>query len=97
MRFAQILNNKAHWAFEANEKPEFPPGPEGEPIIIVDITDLPVQEGWLYDFESGEFSLPPVPDPQPLPPEPLTEEEAYRYQSIINQEYIIALAELNNL
>lgn len=68
MRFAQILRKKAHWIFEADEKPNFPPGPEGEPIIIVDITGKPeVKEGWGYNAETGEFTEPP--EPEPLPPE----------------------------
>ncbi len=69
MRFVQILWNKAHWIFEADEKPEWPPGPEGEPIVIVDITSKPeVQEGWGYNTGTGEFT--PPPEPKPLPPEP---------------------------
>ncbi len=71
MRFAQILYDKAHWIFEAEDKPEWPPGPDGEAIIIVDITTMPeVQEGWDYNADTGEFAPPPTPDPQPLPPEP---------------------------
>lgn len=47
-----------------------------------------------HDRDTDTFCMP---EPQPLPPAPLTEEEQYRYQSIINQEYLIVLAELNNL
>lgn len=36
MKFAQILNNKAHWVFEAEVMPEFAPD-----IIIKDITAIP--------------------------------------------------------
>lgn len=98
MRFAQILWDKAHWVFEADTKPDFPPGPDGEPIVIVDITAKPeVQEGWDYNADTGEFTPPPKPELEPLPPVPLTEEEQYRYQNIINQEYLIVLAELNSL
>lgn len=44
MKFAQIQNNRAHWVFEADAKPEFAPN-----IVLVDITDKPeVQEGWKY-------------------------------------------------
>lgn len=54
MRFAQILNNKAHWVFETDKKPEFAPN-----IVLVDITDNPkVQEGWDYDEEKKAFSEP---------------------------------------
>lgn len=47
--------------------PSFPPGPDGTPIILIDITDKPeVQEGWDYNTKTGEFAesilldLPPV-------------------------------------
>lgn len=71
MRFAQISWDKAHWIFEAEDKLEWPPGPEGEPIVIVDVTAKPeVQEGWLFDAENGEFTAPPEPEPQPLPSVP---------------------------
>jgi hypothetical protein len=61
MRFAMILNNKAHWIFEQDTVPNFPPDSEGNPIIVVNITDkLEVQESWDYDFETGEFTEPTV-------------------------------------
>ena len=60
MRIAQILHNKAHHIFEADEIPDWPPDPEGDPIILVDISDHPeVQEGW--DYVDGVFSAPVVP------------------------------------
>lgn len=63
-KFAQILYNKAHWVFEAEEKPEF-----HESIIILDITDKPeVQEGWDYDEETGNFTE-PVYEEIPVEPE----------------------------
>lgn len=49
-KFAQILNDRAHWIFESEEKPDF-----HESFICIDITDcspMP-QEGWLY--ENDEF------------------------------------------
>jgi len=53
-RFAQIERNKAHWVFEAEEKPEFAPN-----IVLVDITDRPeIQEGWSYDAATGTFTEP---------------------------------------
>lgn len=49
MRFAQIQDNRAHWVFEADVKPEFAPN-----IVLVDITDkAEVKEGWKYI--GGEF------------------------------------------
>jgi hypothetical protein len=54
MKFAQILNNKAHWIFEADVKTDFAPN-----IVLVDITDnSEVQEGWNYDSATGVFSDP---------------------------------------
>lgn len=56
MRIAQILNNKAHWIFEAVEKPEF-----AQNIILMDITGQDdVCEGWDYDEETGAFTAPVV-------------------------------------
>ncbi len=50
--------------------------------------------GQAYDRDADTFY---TLAPQPLPPVPLTEEEQYRYQAIINQEYLIALEEINAL
>lgn len=64
-KFAQIENKKAHWIFEAAEKPEFAPN-----IVIIDITENDdVQEGWDYDELTGEFTEPVYvePEPDPLP------------------------------
>lgn len=68
-KYAQILNNKAHWVFEAEEIPEFAPN-----IVMKDITDVvpQPQEGWDYNQETGWFSPPAI----AVPPEPsLTLEE----------------------
>ncbi len=55
MKFAQILNKKAHWIFDAEEKPQFAPD-----IILIDITgDKYVKEGWDYDAEKDIFIEPP--------------------------------------
>lgn len=59
MRIVQILHNKAHWIFEAEEMPNFPPDQQGNPIMLVDITDKSeVQEGWDYNPKTGELSEP---------------------------------------
>ena len=53
-KFAQIENNKVHWIFEAEEKPEFAPN-----IILKEITGKEeIQEGWDYDFSTNEFYKP---------------------------------------
>lgn len=71
LRIAQILNNKAHWIFETEEMPDFPPDPSGNPIMLVDITDNPkVEEGWIYEEESNLFR---APTPKDYPKEPQQE------------------------
>lgn len=85
MRFAQILYNKAHWIFEADEKPEFAPN-----IVLVDITSKPnVQEGWDYNNETGEFMAPVIPEPTPIEPQPTVEE--MQAQTLLNTEVLIAM------
>ncbi|MFJ7665317.1 hypothetical protein ACIQXW_23445 [Lysinibacillus sp. NPDC097162] len=84
MKFAQILYDKAHWIFEADEKPEFAPN-----IILVDITHKPtVKEGWNYNSETGEFTAPNIPEPIPVEPQPTLEE--MQAQTLVNTEYLIA-------
>ena len=59
MRMAQILRGKAHWIFDAPELPDWPPDPDGNPVVLVDITGRPeVREGWDYDAGTGEFTEP---------------------------------------
>lgn len=87
MRIAQILHDKAHWIFEEEEIPSWPPDPEGNPIILVDITDRPeVQEGWEYDEETGEFTEPSYVEPEDIIEELSTEERILyetKYQTIL--------------
>ena len=53
-KFAQILNSKVHWIFEREQKPKYSPS-----ISLVEITgNGEVQEGWVYDEETGSFSEP---------------------------------------
>lgn len=67
-KFAQILNNKAHWIFESDEKPEFAPN-----IILVEITGQDqVCEGW--DYNDGVFAAPVIVVPEPTDPQPSTDE-----------------------
>ena len=88
MKFAQILYDKAHWIFEAGEKPEFAPN-----IVLVDITSKPdVQEGWDYNNETGEFTAPVIPEPTPIEPQPTVEE--MQAQTLLNTEYLVSRSEL---
>jgi len=63
MKFCQIVDNKVHWIFEADTKPEFAPY-----IIIKDITNLnpQPQEGWNYDENTDTFSEPVHTVPAPI-------------------------------
>ncbi|MCS1383276.1 hypothetical protein NXZ75_13800 [Lysinibacillus sphaericus] len=85
MKFAQILYDKAHWIFEADEKPEFAPN-----IVLVDITSKPdVQEGWDYNRETGEFTAPVIPETTPIEPQPTVEE--MQAKTLLNTEVLLAM------
>ena len=59
MRFAMILWERAHWIYESDERPDWPPDPDGNPVLCIDISDKPeVQEGWGYDHKTEEFFEP---------------------------------------
>lgn len=61
-KFVQIENKKAHWIFEAAEKPEFAPN-----IVLVEITGQDhVCEGW--DYDGGVFTAPVIVVPEPIDP-----------------------------
>ena len=67
MKIAQILHNRVHWIFESDEIPSYPPAPNGEPLLFVDISDKSdVVEGWNYQEETGDF-YPPL--EEEIPPE----------------------------
>lgn len=86
MKFAQVLYNKAHWIFEADEKPEFAPN-----IVLVDITSKPeVQEGWDYNNKTGEFTAPII--PEPVEPQPTLEE--MQAQTLLNTEMLLIQKEI---
>lgn len=99
MRIVQILHGKAHWIFEANEIPNWPPYPDGTPPLLIDITDKPeVQEGWLYDPETGEFSEPVYEEPEPVPIEPREPTlEEMQAQTLLNTEFLVVLAEITQM
>jgi hypothetical protein len=68
-----ILYDKAHWIFEQDVVPEYPPTPEGDPIVVIDISNrLEVQVGWDYNSSTGTFTEPIPPPPQPYTPPPIT-------------------------
>ena len=68
MKIAQILNNKFHWIFEADGIPVWPPDPDGNPIVLVDITGRDdISEGDDYDpaLLEGEEDGKPGESPEP--------------------------------
>lgn len=88
MRIAQILYNKAHWIFEADEMPEFAPD-----IVLIDITGRDdIQEGWDYNKITGEFTAPVIIEPTPNEPQPSLEE--MQAQTLLNTEYLISKSDL---
>ncbi|MFJ8102784.1 hypothetical protein [Lysinibacillus sp. NPDC096212] len=86
MRIAQILYNKAHWIFEADEKPEFAPD-----IVLVDITSKNnIQEGWDYNSKTGKFTAPSISEPTPIEPQ-IDEIQA---KILVNTETLISMKEM---
>jgi len=62
MRIAQILNNRVHWVFEAAAMPNWPPDPEGNRIVLVDVTGKDAHEGDGYNPITQETVPFPVPE-----------------------------------
>lgn len=53
-KFAQILNDKVHYVFESENKPEV-----SNEIILIDITGKnKIKEGWNYNIYDKTFSEP---------------------------------------
>lgn len=86
MKFAQILYGKAHWIFEAKEKPEYAPN-----IVVVDITGQDhIQEGWDFNEITGEFT---PPEPQPIP-EPKASLEEITEETLLETKYQTFILEM---
>jgi len=85
MRFAIILHGKAHQIFEQDTVPDLPPDSEGNPILVIDITNRPeVQEGWDYDAQADTFSEPIIPEPQ-----------SFRHYAILDEyNYVIDIRDI---
>ena len=91
-KFAQMINSKIHWIFEADEKPEFAPD-----IILVDITGVEdIQEGWDYNEETGKFTAPilTVPEPNPTPLDPIQQLIELQAQTVLNTEMLLLQKEI---
>ena len=87
MRYAQILNGKAHWIFESTSTPQFAPN-----IVIVKITKEmgDVKEGWEYDAETLTFSQPEL---QPEPEKKASTEEIAE-ETLLETKYQTFLLEM---
>lgn len=98
----QILYDKAHYIFEAEEIPDWPPYPDGEEPLLVDITNTPeVREGWDYNHETGEFTEPeyippePGPEPEPIPPTQLDIIENMIIENAIDTDFRFTMLEIS--
>ncbi|WP_374966019.1 hypothetical protein [Lysinibacillus sp. RS5] len=87
-RYAQIIGERVHWIFEAEELPPYP-----NPEDFLDITGREdIVEGYLYNKETGEFTVPVAPEPTPINPQPSLEE--MQAQTLLNTEYLVSKSEL---
>ena len=94
-RIVQVKDNTVYHIFESDEMPVWPPYPDGTPVLFVDITDRPeVQPMWDYDPDTDTFTE-PIPEPTPEPP--LDPSEEMQAQTLLNTEYLVILAEIDNI
>lgn len=64
-KYMQILNGKAN-PIKVEDTDVQPLIDAGVQLVDVTGVDLQPQAGWLYDEETGSFSVPPEADPQPV-------------------------------
>ena len=102
LKQAMIVNKKTQWIFESETIQTFPPGPDGEVYLSVDLTDHPeVEEGWDYNPETGEFSEPeyippePGPEPEPIPPTQLDIIESMIIENAIDTDFRFTMLEMS--
>lgn len=85
-RYAQIVKNKAYWIFEAEELPPYP-----NPEDFIEITGREdIEEGYLYDAKTGEFTAPVIVGPTQTEPR-IDEVQA---KILVNTETLLAMKEL---
>ena len=65
MLIAQILNGRVHNIFEAPEIPNWPPDPEGNPIVLVDLTGKVASVGDGYNPKKKTIVPYPAPEERP--------------------------------
>ncbi|UPW82714.1 hypothetical protein [Lysinibacillus sp. Ag94] len=82
-RYAQLICGRVHWIFEAEELPPYP-----NPEDFLDITGREeIEEGYLYDAKTGEFTAPVA--PEPIEQQPTVEE--MQAKTLLNTEVLIAM------
>lgn len=87
-KYVQILNDRAHWIFEAEK---LPPYPNQEDFIDITGRD-DIQEGWDYNTETGEFTAPVIPEPTPIDAPPTVEE--MQAKTLLNTEMLLLQKEI---
>lgn len=65
MMIADIINNYVHNVFEFDGMPPNPPRIDGSIPLYVDVTDMDVHTGMIYNPEDGSFSEPLIPEEVP--------------------------------
>lgn len=91
MKFAQIVDGKVHYIFEADIPPNF-----ASNIVLVDISEVTPSPlyGYIYDEEANIFIEPPIVPIMPIIPIPPSAEEI-QMQILLNSEFMIIMSELN--
>ena len=69
MTQAQIVGGIVHWLATDQQAAAYP---EGAVLFVAVPANSQVQEGWLYNALSGNFTPPPAPPPLPTVPLPLS-------------------------
>ena len=62
MKIAQILYGRVHHIFEADAIPDWPPDPDGNPIILIDVTNTQAAENDGYNPKTKKTIPRPVPE-----------------------------------
>jgi hypothetical protein len=90
-KFAQIIDGKVHWRFDAEENPYAHMDPGVLDIRdVTDVTPTP-EEGWLAHTD-GTYSAPPAPPP---PPPPVTKVRAISTPEFVKLGMAVNFAGMN--
>ena len=89
--FALIISGQVHQIIQSEEKLDWPPDSQGNPLLFVECNEN-VQEGWLYNSDMETLLEPPEMEP-PLPESITlspTADDLYQAATLLNQAEIIA-------